>query len=207
MLFLRDELAGLLDAVKSARRVETVASEFEGALTNLVGRLWNGKLTQSAFDAAMRTLLQDYIRDVYIAGFTYGGGKEEDLDDEDESFTQTAIKTQLAYVGQFASDAFDARGDDRAKENIRSRILMWTASVRAVGDSGQASVDKNQVMVFRVRPGMRASDESCDRCQSLLGKKMKWRDIMKQRLYVVPGNKEFECEGWLCVHGWYPVRR
>ena len=199
-------------SLKSARRVETVAREFQGVLLRMADGVWRYGSNQNAFERSMVLALSQYMRESYIAGFKYGGGNEEDLDDADESFIKSSIRTQLPYIPDFAAAVFAAVADEDAQEVIAARISMWTSNVRSMGDSGQASVNKNQVMEFKRRPDLRNAKETCrtrgatQGCAEMLGRRMRWKDIMARGLQVYAGNPAYACKGWRCVHGWYPVK-
>ncbi len=199
-------------SLKSARRVETVAREFDGLLNRLIAGVWRGGSNQSAFERSMLELLSQYIHESYVSGFTYGGGDESELDETDRRFIATAFRDQRRYVSSFAADVFNAVDQEDLQASIMQRLSMWTSNVRSMGDYGQASVDKNQVMEFRRRPELRRAKETCHTrgatqgCAELLGKRMRWKDIMARGLQVYAGNPKFTCRNYNCVHGWFPVK-
>lgn len=194
---------GVLGALfKSTRGVEQVVKEFEALLTQQVYLSWRGR---GDLRSSMRSLVAEYCREAYIAGLAAGGLDEEDLTPEDEGIIADYVKQQLASVAGFVAAADDAEFAKALRPSVLARIPLWAQAVRAIGDAGSASADPKQIVEFRLRPGRSASEESCATCQRLLGKRMRWRDVAKQGLMVMPGNDNFECGGWRCPHGWFPV--
>jgi len=156
----------------------------------------NGK---AARNKAKRTLVED-IPAAFYRGYEDGGGDTTEPDDE--AWLTAKQAEQLGFMGD-ALDALRATGEDITESAIDSRVEFWAGTLDGIYSEGKLRGSKNMMCYFDGDDGA----ESCDTCQGLKdGPPRSVKYILAHDLIPRPGNKNFDCGGWQCQHGWRSVK-
>lgn len=182
--------------------------DYDVTRADLVNRLTDAFLSfvssargQGFKNAARRALVED-IPAAFYRGYQDAGGEETEADDE---------KWLTAEQGRqldFMVDAFTALTVQRDNESstqagIDSRVGMWAATLDGIYTEGKLRGSKNVMCRFDGVDG----EHSCESCQDLKDgppRSVKW--IRAHNAIPKPGNKDFDCECWNCLHNWFSVK-
>lgn len=182
-------------AFRVMRSVADVADEYERTLSRFVQNTFDGELSATDLARAHRALVRTLGERAFDEGLQAGGVEPSERDEEDDAVLADWVSEQLAHVREFADAAVKA--DDETKRGaIRSRVALWTDSVRAVGGLGKLSAQKNKMLTFDGKDG----DASCADCRRMKGKRMRAKTWLRKGLVPRPGNDNYECGNFQCAH-------
>lgn len=201
-LAVRQVLAAYMLGAASTKSVQGAADHFTNQLTRFAIDAWEGGMDKVDFQRAMRALLKEDAEDVYIEGMIEGGYEDEteareNMDEADSAAIADFYTEQSGFVGSFAADVLEvktAENKTQAQQAIFDRIDVWANSLSALGATGRASAQKNEMGEWEYGP-----TEHCPTCERLNGQRhrMKWW-VSKGYIPRQPGSAMLECKGFNC---------
>ncbi len=148
-----------------------------------------------------RKALARNIPDAFYRGYQDAGGEE--TEDEDEAWIKGKLSEQMDFMGgAFESLKGWRDGETFTEGDVQARADVWGGMLDGVYSQGLLRGGKNQMLYFDGDDGK----ESCTTCQNLKGKKRSTKWVLEHDMIPYPGNKNFECGGWQCEHGWRSVK-
>lgn len=145
---------------------------------------------------ALRALIRENGRAIYIQALDDCGVPEEEMDDADDEQIDTWTGVQLEHVSDFASAVIAARGDKDAQNAINGRVDDWIAAARSLATIACMMAKKNEMITLDGDDG----EESCLECQRYKGQwhRASWwleRDLVRRN-----GNENYGCGRWDNCH-------
>jgi hypothetical protein len=186
------------------KSVQAVERQFCARLHDLLKQYWllPGRID---LNATLREMLEYHIGSAYYEGLMEAGILPEDFDADMAQEADNLIFEQFTHVQGFIDAIQEARGDEAKEAAVEARADLWCQSVRAAGTAGLNRGADTEMVEFQLVGD--ASEESCDTCIRLLGKRHRRSWVVKHGYEVKPGNDNFECGCYNCPHEWVPIKK
>lgn len=121
---------------------------YTNELDNIVYDAFNHRISSVDMRRAHKALLEQLAPEVMTEGLHEGGLKDDDIDEEDQAWIDEAINdwlgTQLESINGFAKDAYAAGDDKDLRQAILAREVLWSESLRTLGEMGRAYALKSE---------------------------------------------------------------
>lgn len=189
---------------RGEKTIAQVTQRYSDTLERWVRDTLNRNMSEVDLRRAHKALLRSGIaEEAYKEGMREAGSAQPDDDYGAEDVLQVAswVDEQIGHVDSFASDVWDASGvgaDEAKQENVLSRIELWIASLRNLGDQGRLFILGNIPLTLDGPDGK----ETCPECQRYKGQRHRrdwWekRDLLRRN-----GNTNYTCGRWegYCLH-------
>ena len=154
--------------------------------------------------ADLSEIISKGVLHAYTEGLLEAGVVSDEITAEDYAVMDVLTNEQLQHLDGFLAAVKEAKGDETAQAGILSRADLWVNSIQQIGENARnAALDG----LFEFVLVGDASEESCETCQKLLGKRHRWSWIEKNGMQVKAGNGRFVCQCFNCPHAWEPVKK
>jgi len=200
--------SAILQAVKLLRRMRVVAVKDAAEEVDFYADLFSdytdqgldGRMGATDLARALREVIRENGRQIYVQAAEDCGVPEEELDDDDDTILEGWIASQLDHVADYAKDVIDARGDEAATEGIQGRVSAWVEAARSLSTMACMNAKKNVMLTFDGDDG----EESCDECQEYKGQRHRASWWLERDLVRRNGNENYTCGRWEpCQHNFY----
>jgi hypothetical protein len=125
-------------------------------------------------------------------------GAEMPLDEDTQAWLSGRIGTEREYIIQMFDRLKAGRETlDYAAEGL-ARADMYARTLDGIYAEAKMRGKQNATLVFEGDDG----SESCPECQKMKGKRHTIKYILANNLIPRPGNDNFSCGGYRCMHYW-----
>jgi hypothetical protein len=174
----------------------TVRREYRLAIyAAVVGYLDRGGRVTTWKNNARRAVTE-HLPVVFYTGYAENGAEE--TEDEDERWLTARINEELGYLDDLFIGLREGRDEMDAEAQARERADGYANSLDGVYSEGLLRGAKNRMLEFDGDDG----EENCNTCKGLKGKKKSIRWILENDMIPQPGNDNFICKGYKCLHFW-----
>jgi hypothetical protein len=152
------------------------------------------------FRNAYRRAVLEYFDAAYFVGYIDAGGQISDMSAEDRQWILSRMDAEIGYADllfQGLKALREESGGDIVAPAQR-HALGYARTLDGIYAQGVMRGGREEQYVFGGPDGL----ESCPTCQRLKGQAHKASYILDRDLIPYPGNRQFECGGWLCEHSW-----
>ena len=125
-------------------------------------------------------------------------GAEFPLDDDTAAWLSERIGTEREFIVQMFDALKTGRGTlDYAAEGLK-RADLYAKTLDGIYAEAKMRGAQNATLEFVGDDGA----ESCPDCQKMKGKKHTIKYILANNLIPAPGNTNYQCKGFRCMHYW-----
>ncbi len=177
---------------KQDEDLDSLMSEYDGELADLVESARTGKISQSDFEDETKAIVAALLLAAFLRGSRFS---EAELTKAMRDRLGEQVDINLDAVTGFADDIYAGRyaPEELGEEGASHRTAMWVGGLVGIYALGQMHRRDNPRFAWR----MGATKEHCDTCQRLSGQVHTAEEWMTSGYY--PRSFSLDCHGFRCL--------
>jgi hypothetical protein len=179
-------------ALKAAGDYPSIRENYWAEMYDAVSGYLDGKGAVTAYRNKANIAMSESFNDAVYTGWE-DVGAEFPLDDETIAWLNERIGAEREFVVQMFERLKAGRETlDYAAEAI-ARADVYAKTLDGIYAEAKMRGAQNATLIF---------EESCPDCQKMKGKKHTIKYILANNLIPKPGNDNYQCKGFRCMHYW-----